>query len=109
MTITIDATYEGGVLKPAQPLPLAEHEKAQERQRLFARDGTPSALVAGQDMWERLVQELPPSHRRILVLLQEGKTQEAAAAEVGVSVRSVERLVARVSGAIASKPRSQVR
>jgi predicted DNA-binding antitoxin AbrB/MazE fold protein len=27
MTITIDATYEDGVLKPAQPLPLAEHEK----------------------------------------------------------------------------------
>lgn len=25
MTITIDATYEGGVLKPAQPLPLSEH------------------------------------------------------------------------------------
>lgn len=27
MTITIDATYEDGVLKPAQPLPLAEHER----------------------------------------------------------------------------------
>ena len=27
MTITIEATYENGVLKPAQPLPLKEHEK----------------------------------------------------------------------------------
>ena len=27
MTITIDATYEDGVLKPLQPLPLKEHEK----------------------------------------------------------------------------------
>jgi predicted DNA-binding antitoxin AbrB/MazE fold protein len=27
MSIVIDATYEDGVLKPAQPLPLAEHEK----------------------------------------------------------------------------------
>jgi predicted DNA-binding antitoxin AbrB/MazE fold protein len=27
MTITIDAVYEGGVLKPAEPLPLSEHEK----------------------------------------------------------------------------------
>jgi predicted DNA-binding antitoxin AbrB/MazE fold protein len=27
MSITIDATYEDGVLKPAQPLPLSEHEK----------------------------------------------------------------------------------
>ena len=27
MTITVEATYENGVLKPAQPLPLKEHEK----------------------------------------------------------------------------------
>lgn len=27
MTITIEATYENGVLKPAEPLPLKEHEK----------------------------------------------------------------------------------
>ncbi len=27
MTITVDATYEDGVLKPAQPLALREHEK----------------------------------------------------------------------------------
>ena len=27
MTITIEAIYENGVLKPAQPLPLQDHEK----------------------------------------------------------------------------------
>jgi predicted DNA-binding antitoxin AbrB/MazE fold protein len=27
MTITIEAIYEDGVLKPAEPLPLKEHEK----------------------------------------------------------------------------------
>jgi predicted DNA-binding antitoxin AbrB/MazE fold protein len=27
MTITIDATYEDGVLKPAEPLPLGEHAR----------------------------------------------------------------------------------
>jgi predicted DNA-binding antitoxin AbrB/MazE fold protein len=27
MPITVEATYENGVLKPAQPLPLKEHEK----------------------------------------------------------------------------------
>jgi len=27
MTISVDATYENGVLKPAEPLPLKEHEK----------------------------------------------------------------------------------
>jgi predicted DNA-binding antitoxin AbrB/MazE fold protein len=29
MAITVEAVYEGGVLKPAQPLPLREHEKVQ--------------------------------------------------------------------------------
>jgi len=29
MPITVDAIYENGVLKPAQPLPLKEHEKVQ--------------------------------------------------------------------------------
>jgi predicted DNA-binding antitoxin AbrB/MazE fold protein len=27
MDLSIEATYENGVLKPAEPLPLAEHEK----------------------------------------------------------------------------------
>jgi predicted DNA-binding antitoxin AbrB/MazE fold protein len=29
MTITIEAVYEGGVLKPSQPLPFKEHEQLQ--------------------------------------------------------------------------------
>jgi len=29
MSITVEATYENGVLKPAEPLPLEEHEKVQ--------------------------------------------------------------------------------
>ncbi len=29
MPIVVEATYENGVLKPAEPLPLAEHQKVQ--------------------------------------------------------------------------------
>jgi len=29
MSLTIEAVYENGVLKPAQPLPLKEHERVQ--------------------------------------------------------------------------------
>jgi predicted DNA-binding antitoxin AbrB/MazE fold protein len=29
MTLTIEAVYEDGVLKPSQPLPLREHEKVE--------------------------------------------------------------------------------
>jgi len=27
MSLTVEATYENGVLKPSQPLPLKDHEK----------------------------------------------------------------------------------
>jgi hypothetical protein len=39
MTITVDAVYENGVLKPAQPLPLAEHELVQVTVRAAADVG----------------------------------------------------------------------
>jgi predicted DNA-binding antitoxin AbrB/MazE fold protein len=29
MTLTIHATYENGILKPAEPLPLKQHERVQ--------------------------------------------------------------------------------
>jgi predicted DNA-binding antitoxin AbrB/MazE fold protein len=29
MTIVVEAVYENGVLRPTQPLPLAEHEKVE--------------------------------------------------------------------------------
>ena len=29
MPITVEAVYENGILKPAEPLPLKEHEKVQ--------------------------------------------------------------------------------
>lgn len=41
MAITVDAVYEGGVLKPAQPLPFKEHEKV--RITVEAPGGRPGA------------------------------------------------------------------
>ncbi len=60
MTITIEAVYEDGVLKPAQPLPLKEHERVnvtvEEKQpslaqRIAARaDALPPEVV---DKWPK--------------------------------------------------------
>jgi predicted DNA-binding antitoxin AbrB/MazE fold protein len=39
MTLTLEAVYENGVLKPTQPLPLKEHEKVRitiESERTWA-------------------------------------------------------------------------
>ncbi len=55
MAITVEAVYENGVLKPAQPLPLQEHEKvrvtvqpvlsrARQTARLLRWTGDPAIL-----------------------------------------------------------------
>ena len=55
MTITIDATYEGGVLVPAQPLALREQEKV----RVTIESGTSCAeRTAGMVPWAGDPEEL---------------------------------------------------
>ncbi len=49
--------------------------------RLFAREDTPSVLAASKEAWDKLLVSLPPVHRRVLVLLHQGKTQEETAAK----------------------------
>jgi len=44
MTITVEAIYEDGVLKPAQALSLKEHEKV--RVTVYKSAAVPSALAA---------------------------------------------------------------
>ena len=55
MAIVVEATYENGVLKPAQPLPLAEHEKV----RITVGTGTSPLLQAYGIMgWTGTVSDL---------------------------------------------------
>lgn len=58
MTITVEATYEDGVLKPVQPLPLVEHEKVQvtvQSQRSVAKESAGMLKWSGDaDTLERL-------------------------------------------------------
>jgi predicted DNA-binding antitoxin AbrB/MazE fold protein len=44
MSITVEAVYENGVLKPVQPLPLKEHEKV----RIIVEPARPP-------IWERII------------------------------------------------------
>ena len=57
MQITIDATYEDGVLKPAQKLALREHEKVRvtvEPQVVPFQSEPVSTAPAREPIWERL-------------------------------------------------------
>jgi predicted DNA-binding antitoxin AbrB/MazE fold protein len=42
MTLEVEATYEGGVLKPAQPLPLREHQRV----IITVREEAPQARIS---------------------------------------------------------------
>jgi predicted DNA-binding antitoxin AbrB/MazE fold protein len=55
MTLTVDAVYENGVLKPAQPLPLREHETV--RVTVHTESGPPGRAygIAG---WTGSVEDL---------------------------------------------------
>jgi predicted DNA-binding antitoxin AbrB/MazE fold protein len=52
MAITVEAVYENGVLKPAQPLPFKEHEKV-----------CVSVVAARAPIWEEVIAltaDIPP-------------------------------------------------
>ncbi|HUG92983.1 MAG TPA: antitoxin family protein [Planctomycetaceae bacterium] len=46
MPIIVEATYEDGVLKPARPLPLSEHEQVQVEVTIRRRPSTEEAVEA---------------------------------------------------------------
>ncbi len=50
--ITVEAIYEGGVLKPTQPLPLQEHETVQLTVQSLGK-----APLPGNDEAERVVRQ----------------------------------------------------
>ena len=55
MTLTVEATYENGALKPDQPLPLKEHEKVRvtiQTQPSVARET--AGLIPWTGDWETL-------------------------------------------------------
>jgi predicted DNA-binding antitoxin AbrB/MazE fold protein len=48
MTITTEATYENGMLRPIRPLPLQEHEKVEVVIRTPLSSGAAPTLVANE-------------------------------------------------------------
>jgi predicted DNA-binding antitoxin AbrB/MazE fold protein len=50
MTITVDAIYENGVLKPAQPLPLQEHAQVSVTVEQAAEQSTSASQPVAADM-----------------------------------------------------------
>ncbi len=64
--------------------------------RFPAAQQTPSEIMMGREEWDVFLQKLPLVHRRILVLLREGKSSAAIADELGLSQRTVNRVLRKV-------------
>jgi RNA polymerase sigma-70 factor (ECF subfamily) len=57
---------------------------------------TPSEIVMGEEEWDRFLQKQPLVHRRVLLLLREGKSSVTIAEELGVTQRTVNRIVRKI-------------
>ncbi|HYV34443.1 MAG TPA: sigma-70 family RNA polymerase sigma factor [Gemmataceae bacterium] len=63
---------------------------------LAAAEPTPSEIVSRREQLDRYLIELPIVYRRILVLLCEGEKPPAIAKELGIKLRSVQRIIAKL-------------
>jgi RNA polymerase sigma factor (sigma-70 family) len=73
-----------------------EGSAACQAARVADRQPTPSELAAARERWDRLVEGQPPRYRRILELLRQGNTHAEIAREVGVSEKTVQRLLRKL-------------
>jgi len=65
--------------------------------RFPGRQPTPSQIAMGREAWERLLAEQPPVYRRVLLLLREGKSPGTIAQELGISDKTVRRVILKVA------------
>lgn len=63
---------------------------------LPAAQATPSEVAMGREEWALLLEKQPLVHRRILLLLREGKTSATIAQELGISQRTIKRVLRKV-------------
>lgn len=62
---------------------------------------TPSQAVMTDEEWEKLLRTQPPLYRQVLVLLRAGKAPKLIAGSLGISERTVARIIIRVSNRVA--------
>lgn len=58
---------------------------------------TPSQAVMSDEEWQKVLQSQPPVYRKVLVMLREGKSVPMVADAVGLSVKTVCRVIERIS------------
>jgi RNA polymerase sigma factor (sigma-70 family) len=62
-----------------------------------ARQPTPSEIAVAREQWDRLLEDQPEHHQRILDLLRQGHTPGEVAQQLGLSVKTVRRLICKLA------------
>jgi RNA polymerase sigma-70 factor (ECF subfamily) len=63
---------------------------------LWSDDPSPSQVAVAAEEWDRILADQPPLYRAIFVLLRRGRTHEQIATKLGLSEKTVRRVVRRV-------------
>jgi RNA polymerase sigma factor (sigma-70 family) len=71
--------------------------RGREAATLYARQPTPAEIAIAREEWERLLAGQPACYQQILVGLRDGETQHEVAQKVGVSERTVRRVVRKLT------------
>jgi RNA polymerase sigma factor (sigma-70 family) len=79
-----------------QPLPEAELAA-----NLVSHEPRPSAVAAGDDLWNKLLALCPPAHRELLHLKRQGLTLAELAARTGLHPSSVRRILYDLAALVA--------
>lgn len=66
-------------------------------EKFAAAEQTPSQNVMDKEAWDTLLATQPPVYRRILLLLRDGMPHETIARELGVSLRTVQRVLSKLN------------
>ncbi len=67
-----------------------------EADQFSDRQPTPSKLLMQQEEWENFLAKLPPLYQKVMIWLKEGKSCLAVAQKLGVSERSVRRILKNI-------------
>ncbi len=72
-----------------------DDSKRFDKDNLAADQLTPSQILMTQEEWKEFLRKQPLVYQRIFILLREGKSHQEIAGELGIHVRTVQRVVSR--------------
>lgn len=88
----------GHIGRSKRRLPREDYfEESAAAQRALTTPTTPSQIAMSEEAWTRLLAGQPPVYRRVLLLLREGVPHETIAADLGITLRTVQRVIRKVN------------